>query len=208
MLVDMDTQGHCALAFGLPKRGDLSRILSADLSWWQTNYQYPDGYDTLRIITSDRSLLKLSVDLPADVLRTRLSEIAGDFDVCFLDTAPSPGDLLAMAYLAADYAIVPTKLQAFDLDGVIATIHDLARAHVPLAGIIPNMVKNTAVCHYNFVELQGFAAHNHLPLWPPVAERTAWAEAAQNHRMVWMESPRSKAVAELNALVDCVEALL
>lgn len=208
LLVDTDTQGHCAIAFGLAKRGSLSGILSADLSWWQTSYQYPDDYRSLRIIASDRSLLRLPADLPPDILRTRLSEIAGDFDACLIDTAPSPGELLEKAYRAADYAIVPTKLQMFDLDGVIATIHDLARAHVPLAGIIPNMVKNTAVCRYNFVELQGFAAHNHLPLWTPVAERTAWGDAAQARRMVWAQSPRSKAVAEVRALVDCVEALL
>lgn len=208
LLVDTDTQGHCALAFGLARRGSLFNILGPQLSW-DSAFQCPEGYNGLRLVASDRSLLKLPAELPADILRTRLSEIEADFDVCFIDTAPSPGDMLKMVYLAADYAIVPTQMKAFDLDGVIATVYDLARAHVPLAGIVPNLVKaRTAVQQYNFVELQGFAALHHLSLWPPIAERTAWSDAAQNHRMVWMESPRSKAVAELNALVDCVEALL
>lgn len=215
LLVDTDTQGHCALAFGVPRDRWLARFLSSDFEPRLCSRPQHSAYipatctsaSDICLLTSTRDLLKL--DVPTDALKLALGRIDDQFDACFIDTAPSPGDLLAMAYLAADCAIVPTQLKAFDLDGVIATVHDLARAHVPLAGIVPNLVKaRTAVQQYNFVELQGFAAHNHLELWPPIAERTAWSEAAQNHRMVWMESPRSKAVAEFNALVDCVEALL
>lgn len=123
-----------------------------------------------------------------------LAAIDPHYDLCIIDTNPSP-DVRAMAALCnADFAISPIQLNQEAIDGVIQ-LHDnirRVRQHNPelsFLGLLPNMVLNTPFQRENFRELMQSFGQNLLKdkngRFMSIPHRTAIAEAQSECRPVW-----------------------
>ena len=77
------------------------------------------------------------------ILRRKLKEIAGNYDVCIIDTPPTLGSLTIGALTAADYALVPCEAHSLALTGLaqllttLDTVRDRLNESIKLLGIIP-----------------------------------------------------------------------
>lgn len=212
LLIDGDPQGHATLSLWNSPRDSLYRWLVADASFEDVVYgiavqvysshlcqfvMVPGNIDTYQIPA-------MCANNPA-VLKDALCAIAADFDMCLIDTGPTPGYLMTILYAASDYALVPTETEFLSIAGMQSTLEHLRAAGVKLAGIVPNKYRKSLAVHQaNLAHLQASG----LPVWDPIADRVAWKDASHARKMVWMLYPKSAAVRELNALVDRVEGVL
>lgn len=121
LLVDLDTQGHAGLGFGV--RASTGQPTVHDL------YRGTGGADLGRAI---RSTAVPNVDvLPADrgfsgpdgpvaplALATALRSLAEAYAMILIDTAPTADALLINALASAHHVLVPTQLHHLAVDGV------------------------------------------------------------------------------------------
>jgi chromosome partitioning protein len=113
LLVDLDTQGNVADSLGIPQSDDLRRLLSPDLRQPLEQVITPSGLERLCVIRSDKSTAGLKQTLAGMTLREYIladSLEAADYDLIFLACAPSVDVLHFAALVAADYLLIPSRL--------------------------------------------------------------------------------------------------
>ncbi len=103
------------------------------------------------LIAASRELVDVG-GLPIEALtspRNIIAELASDFDVCVIDTAPTLGNPLYAALIAADYVVCPCTMDDDAIEGLTELFDDIARVQeiegwnpdlVPL-GVLANIVK-------------------------------------------------------------------
>lgn len=99
---------------------------------------------------------------PTDVLRLKkvLNEIDDDYDFIFIDTNPGRNRLLNMAYIAADYIIIPTDADDGSVDGIRSVFADLTEykdaewSNAEVLGVIFTRVENTGMHRYQEEQIQ------------------------------------------------------
>ncbi len=120
LLVDLDSQGHCALGLGIAiTRGEpcLHQLFTGaapDLSGMIRT----TGTPGLDLIPADTRFDGLIPQISPDKLRSALQPVAGDYDVVVLDTPPSVDPILISGLAAADGVLVPLVPQALGSAGV------------------------------------------------------------------------------------------
>ena len=81
------------------------------------------------LVAADRELVDVASrpleDLHAP--RAALAKLAGDFDVCIIDTAPTLGNPLYAALIAADFVVCPCTMDQDAIDGLGDLFEDIAR---------------------------------------------------------------------------------
>lgn len=161
LLVDCDPQSSRTNACG---------IQSADLSLADV---LTDGVGITAIIRSIAPNLSLA---PADIamanteldlvnrmgreseLMRALAPVAGDFDICLIDTAPSLGLLAVNALNASDGAIIPTIPQVQDLRGLnlfmgtLQRIRERLNPDLETIGVLVTMYDARLVHHNDAVQ--------------------------------------------------------
>lgn len=133
LLVDLDSQGHVGLSFGLPVRSGVYDWLLNDLPL--DACVLPGRPDGLHLLTGD-SLTKTVERLFGS--EGRFDRLVGEFrslpaPYVVIDTAAG-GLLQEAALAAADQVVVPFKPETLGLDGVYATL-ELTRQLAPHAWI-------------------------------------------------------------------------
>jgi chromosome partitioning protein len=142
LLVDLDSQGHCAAGLGIPESGidlDSSDLLQSGGA---------GGLDTRRLMwRASRNLdlipsrIKLAgLEAPGSAfgrqeqreraLARALEALAERFDVCLVDCPPSIGLLTFNALSAADLVLVPVETGYFSLQGAarqLSTVRALGK---------------------------------------------------------------------------------
>ena len=133
--------------------------------------------------------------------RSFLKTQEGRFEVCVIDTHPSPDIRLISALASADSVLSPIQLTQESIDGVralvahplvgIAKIRALLNPKLCLIGLLPTMVEATPFQRANFVQL----VERHLSLMirigphagdlASIPRRTAIAEAQANGALLW-----------------------
>lgn len=81
------------------------------------------------LIAADRELVDVA-SLPLDALhvpRASLASLAGHYDLCLIDTAPTLGNPLYAALIAADYVVCPCTMDQDAIDGLGDLFEDIAR---------------------------------------------------------------------------------
>jgi cellulose biosynthesis protein BcsQ len=135
LLVDLDTQGNVADSLGIPQSDDLRRLLSPDLCQPLDQAVTPSGLERLCVIRSDKSTAGLKQTLAGLTLREYIladALEAADFDLILLDCAPSVDVLHFAALAAADYLLIPTRLDKLAVKGVRDAIPDVTQARQSL----------------------------------------------------------------------------
>lgn len=222
VLVDSDPQGHATVLCGLPKEPGLYNLLVREAPFKDTmrlvpaeQYQIPGEPCTgqLFVVPSNIETRNIANSISdAFAVSDRLSELESLVDFVVFDTSPTPSLLHGSIYLATDYIIYPTKCEYLSFDGLVESIkhREAAQAHrdkwnlgpIEVLGIVPTMYRNQTIEHSeNLRELQ--EQFGDL-VWPPIHQRTIWAEAVTMRQPVFAIAPQTKAAAEALALVERV----
>lgn len=149
LLVDLDSQGHCAVGVGIkvargsPTVHDIFRRADARLA----AAVRPTAFDKLALVPAD-PLFEHGEGLRDEGLLRRAlgeAEIVAGFDVVILDTPPSLDVLLLNALSAADWVVVPFVPHPLSGEGVKQLMRVLFKIisggnqQLKLAGFLPVM---------------------------------------------------------------------
>lgn len=156
LIIDADSQCNTTEFFGAdPNKGNLATVLrnsgaepnpGVDAAW---NIQ-PTRFPGIDILAGDDSLMDLDLSkveqqtVNANVLRYLADEVRQMYDYAFIDCPPAFNAASAAALIAADDVIIPIKLDAFSLRGMVnlmRQIQNMRRINpsLKIAGVLPTM---------------------------------------------------------------------
>ena len=100
------------------------------------------------------------------ILSNGIETVKKDYDYILIDNNPGRNVLLTMAYVAADYVIIPTECDSGSLDGIMAINRDIVKlrdgkrpsSHARVMGIILTKFEKTVMHSVAKEELQEVAA--------------------------------------------------
>lgn len=114
--------------------------------------------DEFDILSASSELSKADDEFtkPTDVLKLRkaLKDVNDDYDFIIIDTNPGRNRLLNMAYIAADYIIIPTDADDGSVAGIEAVFNDLQEykdaewSDAEVMGVIYAKYENTGMHRY------------------------------------------------------------
>lgn len=184
LLIDLDSQGNVADSLGMETGDDLRRLLAPDLRLPLAQVVTPSGRPNLDVIRADKTTAVLKqilagVDLREYVLSDVLART--DYDAIVFDCVPSVDLFHIAALVAADYIVIPTRLDKLAVNGVrdaLQTLASLRRiSRCQLAGIVPTFYeRTTAESHLQLTHLA--QTFGQLVL-PPIPQNTHCREAAR-----------------------------
>jgi chromosome partitioning protein len=199
LLVDLDSQGNVADSLGLETGDDLRRLLSPDLRLPLAQVVTPSGRPNLDVIRADKTTAVLKqilagVDLREYVLADALAR--NDYDAIVFDCAPSVDLFHIAALVAADYIVIPTRLDKLAVNGVrdaLQTLASLRRiSRCQLAGIVPTFYeRTTAESHLQLTHLAQTFGQRVLP---PIPQDTRCREAARVGKTLWEYDPATRSL--------------
>lgn len=159
LIIDADSQCNTTEFFGAdPEKGNLAKVLrnsgaepkpGVDAAY---NIQ-STRYDRIDILAGDDSLMDLDLSkveqqtVNANVLRYLVEEVRDMYDHAFIDCPPAFNAASAAALIAADDVIIPIKLDAFSLRGMVNLTRQIMNMRqinprLKIAGILPTMWYN------------------------------------------------------------------
>lgn len=148
LLVDLDAQGNVADSLGLEAGHELADLLTPVLPKQLSECLMPSGREHLDVLRSDKSTAALKIALAGVNFREyALADVLEQgkrlYDVAILDCAPSVDLLHTAALVAADWLLIPTRLDQMAVKGVrdvlesLGELHRLDRSHCKFGGVIP-----------------------------------------------------------------------
>ena len=112
LLVDLDPQGHLALSFGLEKSPGLYRLVCLEEPLDELVQHVRPNLD---LLPGDKQTEKVKRQITlSDFRETILSDLLheSDYEVVLLDMAPSLDVLHINGLIAADWVVIPTRMDA------------------------------------------------------------------------------------------------
>lgn len=206
LVIDLDSQGNVADSLGLESGSDLYTWLNPDRPGALDDVIIPSGRPALDVIRSDKhtAILKrilAGLDFGIYALSEGLGEAAG-YDVILLDCAPSIDILHTAALLAADFLLIPTRLDQLAIKGVkdvlesLYTLQRTGRASCELAGILPTFYDRvTAESHQQLIHLAKAFGKKVLP---PIPIDTQCRVASRHGQTLWEFAPTTRAIIGVN----------
>ena len=197
LLVDLDPQGHLALSFGLEKSAGLYRLVCLGEPLSEVVQSVRPNLD---LVTGDKQTEKVKRQITlADFRENILSDIlaASDYDAVLLDMAPSLDVLHLNGLIAADWVVIPTRLDALAIDGVkeiLNTMAEISRNGHRYRGysILPTFFDRTTLeTMIQFEQVTKVFGEN---VWPPIPQDTRVRETSAYGQTLWEYSPGSSSV--------------
>lgn len=201
LLVDLDLQGHISRMLAQPKQPGVRR-------WYYDeeplNKAIVKARDNLWTLPGDKSTDKAMARVRdesygEEQFACQLKEHAAmlGFDVVVIDLAPSLNNLQVAALIAADYAIIPTRLRFTDMDGVqeaLKTLQQIGRHGHQLSGyfILPTLFDRNA--NETIERLKELVASQGPRVWPPIVQDVRVGEAPGRGLTIWEHAPACHAV--------------
>lgn len=209
LLVDLDSQGHCAVGLGIkvgkgtPTVHDLFRHTDARLA---TAVQ-PTAFKNLVLAPAD-PLFEHGEGLRDEgLLKRALAEeaIVTNFDVVILDTPPSHDILLLNALIAANWVVVPFMPHPLASEGarqlmrVLFKIISGSNQQLKLAGFLPMMANDHIRIHrtVNGEVAHQFGASRMLPI---IRNDIRLAESFGAGKPIRYYAPKSRAAEDFAQL--------
>lgn len=220
LLVDFDPQGNGGLSFGLTPEPGLYNMLVrgadiADVIRKPKAESYcPPGVapkGELFVLPGNPETHAITTVVEdRDAFADALEEIEHLLDVVVIDTAPSPGMLLTLAYRATQWLLVPSQMEFLSVMGITNTISRASKAGIKLMGIQPNQYRERTDLHkWHYKQLCEAAEQHEWTVWEPIPLSISWAEASTMRTMVYsLEGNVGKARGEALSLASRVEAVL
>jgi len=197
LLVDLDPQGHLALSFGLEKSPGLYRLVCLDEPLSSVVVPVRPN---LNLVAGDKQTEKVKRQITlADFRETILSDILASsaYDAVLLDLAPSLDVLHINGLIAADWVVIPTRLDALAVDGVkeiLTTMAEIGRNGHSYRGysILPTFFDRTT--RETLLQFEELTRVFGASVWPPVPQDTRVRETAAYGQTLWEYSPRSTSI--------------
>lgn len=166
LLVDFDQQGNLSQYVDISKDKNIYGVLHVDYPLEEA-IQSKEFFDVIasskQLTRADREFIgQDDVYLLSDVFEM----ISDRYDFVIIDNSPSRNILLNMAYVAADYVIVPTECDAGSISGILAIEEDIkslresrnAMSHATIAAIILTKYEKTIMHETAKEELEEIAS--------------------------------------------------
>jgi chromosome partitioning protein len=209
LLVDLDSQGHCAVGLGIkvskgtPAAHDIFRSADARLA----TVVQASAFDNLALAPAD-PLFEHGEGLRDEGLLKRAlaeAEIVANFDVVILDTPPSLDILLLNALTAANWVVVPFVPHPLSSEGVKQLMRVLfkiisgSNQQLKLAGFLPMMGNDTIRIHRS---VTGDVAHQFgaSRLLPNIRSDIRLAESFAAGQPIRYYAPKSRAAEDFARL--------
>ena len=149
LVVDLDTQAHATLGFGLDKRPGVSMypVLTGvkDIA----DVIQPTKWSNLNVIPSEVDLAGAEIELAMredrlSVIRDALAPVkeSGAFDYIIMDCPPSLGLVMTSALAATDSVLIPTQAEYLAMDGLALITGSVEKLR---AGVNPDLELNGIV---------------------------------------------------------------
>jgi chromosome partitioning protein len=199
LLVDLDAQGNAADCLGIEPGDDLYQTLFPGLRKPFSQVVTPTGRPNLDLLRSDRTTTALkiaisSIDLREYVLEELFTGL--DYDVILMDCAPSIDILHTAAIVAADYLLVPARMDQLAVKGVrdvLATLQNLARITTcTLGAIIPSFYDRQT--NESLLQLKHLVNVFGEMVWPPVPQDVLCRECTRYGKTIWEYAPNARAL--------------
>ena len=156
LIIDADSQCNTTEFFGAdPAKGNLAEVLRSSGSQAHPGVDAAFKIQSTRfsgvdILAGDDSLMDLDLSkveqqtVNANVLRYLVAEVRNMYDYAFIDCPPAFNAASAAALIAADDVIIPIKLDAFSLRGMVNLTRQVLNMRqinprLSIAGVLPTM---------------------------------------------------------------------
>jgi len=190
LLIDLDAQGNVADSLGMEQGSDLYEWLINRKPLSKT--QQRTSLQLLHVIRSDKTTAMLKMQLTGMsfremVLAKAMEEVSQD--IVIIDCPPSIDILHTAALVAADYLIIPTRLDQFAIKGVTEVLQSLAAVRrgstskCELAGIVPTFFeRRTNESHNQLINLaEAFGRY----VWPIIPQDVTCRECHRLGKTLW-----------------------
>jgi len=214
LLVDLDPQAHATLGVGrdpdslnktiydclVDRRVPLSRVI-ASTCMQQLNLA-PNN-----ILLSGFELELASVYGREYVLRDKLAEVDGNYDICVIDCSPSLSLLTLNALVASTDVIIPVQTHYYALEGLrqlletIEIVKERFNSGLKILGVLLTFVETRTTLSRQ-VQRQMREFFGDLVFNTVIHRTVRLAEAPSAGEPVLLYAPNSKAAAEYLALAD------
>lgn len=209
LLVDLDTQGHCAVGFGIKVNKDTATVHDifrrADAKLFAA--VQPTAYENLSLAPADPLFEHGEGLRDGGLLKRALAEeeIVQRFDAVILDTPPSHDILLLNALISANWVVVPYMPHPLASEGarqlmrVLFKIISSSNQQLRLAGFLPMMANDNIRIHrsVNRDVAHQFGASRMLPI---IRNDIRLAEAFGAGKPVRYYAPQSRAAEDFARL--------
>lgn len=155
-VIDADSQCNTTEFFGAdPTKGNLATVLRAadtlvEPGAFAASVIQKTKFDGIDILAADDALMDLDLSkveqqaVNANILRYLVKEVADRYDYAFIDCPPAFNAASAAALIAADDVIIPIKLDAFSLRGMVNLTRQVLNMRqinprLSIAGVLPTM---------------------------------------------------------------------
>ena len=156
LIIDADSQCNTTEFFGAdPDQGNLAKVLRESTksknpgSYAALNIQGTD-FPGIDILAGDDSLMDLDLSkveqqtVDAGILRHMVQDVRNVYDHAFIDCPPAFNAASAAALIAADDVIIPIKLDAFSLRGMVNLMRQIKNMRqinpkLKISGVLPTM---------------------------------------------------------------------
>ena len=156
LLIDADSQCNTTEFFGGEYTGEsMASILRSSRYCDEVKYValrtiQPTGIENLHLIPADDTLMDMDLSaasngtVDVNVLRSLVEAMREDYDYVLIDCPPAFNAASAAALVAADDVVIPIKLDAFSLRGMVnltRQIKNMKRINprLQIAGLLPTM---------------------------------------------------------------------
>jgi len=209
LIVDLDSQGQCAIALGMQQEPGAFNLLIADLKPGQVIRE--TGRENLNLIPGDKKTavaqtVKSAERAPITYIQDALKPISRQYDYVILDTAPAVGDLMGAAIYASDLVLIPTAADFLSSDGclkLVETMQAIKRDHglrADIAGVLPTFYD--AVTKESQATLQDLKDRFGKHVLTPIHRTTMLRECSAYGKTIYELDAASRAAKEYGELVD------
>ncbi len=218
LLIDLDPQGHCATALGLPTQPGVFYLLTMgtaphEIAFIQ-QYVRPTGRENLWLLPGDQTTNAAQTvlnaqDAPISAIRTRLEGIQShDLAYLILDTAPSVGGIQERALWAADIVLIPSSTEYLATEGAHQIAQTLLYLQTKrawpgvLLGVLPTLFHAQLREHQAaYADLKaGFGER----VFPPIHRATVLSECPGEAQTIFEKDSTGRAAQEYQQLVDLI----
>ncbi len=197
LLVDLDPQGHVAVALALDKSPGLYQLICEYKPLEQVMLKARAGLD---ILPGDKRTENVKREITLSGYRdSLLKDIFKPvpYDAILLDLAPSLDVLHVSGLIASNWVVIPTRMDALAIDGVqevLLTLGEFGRRGHRLEGycIMPTFFDRTT--RETYLQFRDLVDTFGSRVWPPIPQDTRVREAPAYGLTIWEYAPNCVAI--------------